>query len=118
MQQLPKQFRAPEIYGDYWFNTDPIPIHALRGYSILIHFWDYSNIGSLRTLPYIQEWNRRYREIGLVTIGVHSPEFSFGKDPVVVRKAMDRLEIKHPVVMDNSLMIWGAFRNRVWPTMY
>jgi hypothetical protein len=119
MQILPRQrHRTPEIYGDYWFNSDPIPLNALRGYTILLHFWDYTSVSSLRTLPYIKEWHKRYADKGLFVIGVHSPSFAFGKDPLLVRKAIDRLGIKYPVVMDNDLMIWGSFGNRLWPTQY
>jgi thiol-disulfide isomerase/thioredoxin len=118
MDALQKQFRVPSIYGDFWFNSDPIPVGALRGYAILIDFWDYTNQSCLRSLPYIQEWYRRYSELGLVTIGVHTPEFPFARDPINVREAIDKLGIRHPVVMDNDYIIWGAFRNRVWPTKY
>lgn len=118
MQQLPKQYRTPEIYGDFWFNSDPIPLNALRGYVILLHFWDYTNLGSLRSLPYIQEWHKRYFGNGLVTIGIHTPEFPFAKDPVKVRSQITKLGIRHPIVMDNTFIIWGAFRNRVWPAKY
>ncbi len=113
-----KKFKAPEIYGDYWFNSEPIPLGALRGYVILIDFWDYTCASALRTLPYVQEWHKRYTHLGLTVIGVHSPEFPFARDPVNVRKAVEDLGIRYPVVMDNDFMIWGAFRNRVWPTKY
>lgn len=118
MDILPKQFRTPEIYGDYWFNSDPIPLGALRGYVILIDFWDYTNQHALRSLPYVQEWHRRYAPLGLVTIGIHVPEFPFGKEPLNVRQAIDNLGIRYPVVMDNEFIVWGAFRNRTWPTKY
>jgi hypothetical protein len=118
MDILQKQFRVPEIYGDFWFNSDPIPLGALRGYVILISFWDYTSLSSVRALPYLQEWHRRYAAMGLVTIGVHSPEFTFGRDPSVVRKAIHKLGIRFPVVMDNDFLIWSAFRNRTWPTHY
>jgi hypothetical protein len=118
MDILQKQFRAPEIYGDFWFNSDPIPLGALRGYVILITFWDCMSLGSIRALPYVQEWNRRYADKGLVTIGVHTPEFPFARDPSVVRKAIHKLGIRFPVVMDNEYLIWSAFHNRTWPTHY
>jgi hypothetical protein len=118
MDALPKQFRTPEIYGDFWFNSDPIPLGALRGHVILISFWDYTNQNSLRTLPYLQEWHRRYADRGLVIIGVHTPEFPFARDPINVREAIGKLGIRFPVVMDNDYIIWSAFRNREWPTKY
>lgn len=118
MEILSQQFRTPEIYGDYWFNSDPIPLGALRGYAILIDFWDYTSQASLRTLPYTKEWHRRYLDKGLVTIGVHTPEFPFARDAMRVRAAIQKLGIRYPVVMDNDFIIWGAFRNQSWPTKY
>ena len=118
MEVSARTFRAPGIYGDYWFNSDPIPLGALRGYAILIDFWDYTSSSSLRAVPYLREWHARYADKGLVVIGVHSPEFPFGCDLVNVRKAVEKLAIRYPVVMDNDLFIWGSFRNRVWPTKY
>lgn len=118
MEILPQQFRSPELYGDYWFNSDPLPISALRGYTILIDFWDYACQPCLHTLPYIKEWHKRYSEKGLVTVGVHTPEFPFGRDPMNVRAAIEKLGIRYPVLMDNDFLVWGAFRNQVWPTKY
>jgi thiol-disulfide isomerase/thioredoxin len=118
MQELPKQYHVPEIYGDFWFNSDPIPLQALRGSAILLNFWDYTCSSALRTLPYIHEWHKAYKDAGLVVIGVHTPMFPFARDPVLVRKAVERLNIQYPMVMDNEYLIWTAFRNRVWPTKY
>jgi thiol-disulfide isomerase/thioredoxin len=118
MDVLQQQIRVPEIYGDFWFNSEPIPLAALRGYVILIDFWDYACHKCLQTLPYLKEWHKRYSEKGLVTIGVHSPQFPFASDPINVRGAIDKLEIKYPVVMDNDFLIWGAFRAMTWPTKY
>jgi thiol-disulfide isomerase/thioredoxin len=118
MEMLPQHFRVPEIYGDFWFNSDPIPLNALRGQVILIDFWDYTCQNCLRALPYVQEWDRRYRDMGLVTIGVHTPQFPFATDPMNVRRAIEKLQIGYPVVVDNSFSIWSSFRNMVWPTKY
>ncbi len=113
-----EQFRVPGIYGDYWFNSDPIPVGAMGGYVLLIDFWDYSSHHCLQTLPYVKEWHHRYADKGLVTIGIHTPQFPFAEDPLNVRNAVEALSIKHPVVMDNSYYVWNAFRNRTWPTKY
>jgi thiol-disulfide isomerase/thioredoxin len=118
MEILPQQFRSPELYGDYWFNSDPLPIATLRGYTILIEFWDYSNQACMHTLPYTKEWYKRYADKGLVVIGIHTPEFPFGRDPINVRSAIEKLGVRHPVVMDNDYLVWGSFRNQVWPTKY
>jgi len=106
------------LYGDYWYNSDPIPLSALRGYIVLIDFWDYTSSACIRSLPYVQEWNRRYSEIGLVTIGVHTPAFPFARDPMNIRTAIENLNIRYPVVSDSDYIMWGAFRNQVWPTKY
>lgn len=118
MELLPQEYRSPQLYGDFWFNSDPIPIYALQGYIILIDFWDYTCQACLRALPYVQEWHRRYNDKGLVTIGVHTPEFPFARDPIRVRKAIERLGVHYPVVMDNDFIIWNAYRTSVWPTKY
>jgi peroxiredoxin len=118
METISGRFRAPEIYGDYWFNADPIPIQALQGYVILIDFWDYTSQACTRSIVNVREWVKRYRDLGLVTVGVHTPEFPFGRDPVNVRAAIDRMGIGYPVVMDNDYIIWGAYRAREWPTKF
>ena len=118
MDVIRQEFRVPEIYGAFWFNSDPIPLGALRGFAILVDFWDYACQNCLRSLPYVQEWHRRYADKGLVVIGVHTPQFPFGNDPLNVRSALEKLNIRHPVVMDNDFLIWNGFRNTVWPTRY
>ncbi|HEY4612807.1 MAG TPA: redoxin family protein [Bacteroidota bacterium] len=116
MEHTPRNFRAPELYGDYWFNSEPVSISALRGYVLLLDFWDYCSAGCLHSMPYINEWHRKYREYGLVVIGVHTPEYSFGKKPEHVVRAMEALGVKHPVVMDNEAIIGNAYGNRTVPT--
>lgn len=118
MEILREPFRVPSIYGDFWFNSEPIPLGALGGYVILIDFWDYSCHHCIQTLPYIIEWHRRYADKGLITIGVHTPQFPFTEDPMNVRSAVEKLGIKYPVVTDNNYFIWNAFRNQIWPTKY
>lgn len=110
--------RAPELFGDFWFNGDPFSVQSMRGNILLIDFWDYSNQNCLRTLPYTQEWNRRYAKFGFTPVGVHSPQFPFAKDPANVSKAMEKLGIRYPVVVDNEFLTWSAFRVRVWPTKF
>jgi thiol-disulfide isomerase/thioredoxin len=115
---LPQTVRAHELYGDFWFNADPVLISALRGRVILIEFWDFTCLHCLRALPYIQEWNRKYEEYGLVVIGVHTPKFPFGKNPETVQRAVKRLNITFPVVMDNEGIIAARYDNREWPTIH
>jgi thiol-disulfide isomerase/thioredoxin len=106
------------LYGDYWFNSDPVPISALRGQVILIQFWDYTCVHCQRTLPYIKEWCRKYEKFGLVVIGVHTPKFPFGKNPEDVQKAIHRFGIPYPVVTDNEYLIASHYDNRFWPALY
>lgn len=113
----PRTQRAHELYGDFWFNSEPVPVAALRGQVILIEFWDYTCINCLRTLPYLKEWHRKYQPFGLVVVGVHTPKFPFGRDPEEVRKAIQRFGIEYPVVMDNDGTIAARYENRFWPAM-
>jgi thiol-disulfide isomerase/thioredoxin len=111
-----RQIPSHELYGDFWFNSEPVPISALRGRVILLDFWDYTCCSSLRALPYVVEWHKRYERLGLVVVGIHTPKFPFGKNPQHVQSAIGRLGINYPVLMDNESMIWSSYGNRVWPT--
>ena len=112
---LPQTVRARELLGDFWFNSGPVPIAALRGQVVLLYFWDFSCAGCLRMLPYVAEWERRYAAFGLVTVGVHTPRFSFGKKPAHVQEAVAREGIRFPVVMDNEALIATQYECRVLP---
>lgn len=118
MEILEQQFRAPEIYGDYWLNGDPLQLSGLQGYTVLVDFWDYTSQAWIAGVPYLNEWYRRYRDKGLVVVGVHTPRFPFGRDPEMVREAVGKFDLRYPVVMDNDYLVWGAYRNSVWPTRY
>lgn len=114
----PRHIYAPELYGDFWFNSEPISIHAMKGSVILVDFWDYSCINCLRTLPYVKEWNRRYKEFGFMAIGVHTPEFKFGRNPENIELAIKQSGIDYPVVTDNDSLLWTSYATRSWPTKY
>jgi len=101
-----------------WINTTPLTPADLRGKVILVDFWTYSCINCLRTLPYIKAWNAKYKDSGLIVIGVHTPEFPFEKDESNVRKAVQDLGITYPVAMDNNYRIWRNFNNEYWPAHY
>jgi thiol-disulfide isomerase/thioredoxin len=90
----------------------------LRGKVVLVDFWTYSCINCLRSLPYIRAWNDKYKDHGLVVIGVHSPEFAFEKEVSNVRRAVNDLSITYPVAVDSNLEIWRAFDNEYWPAHY
>ena len=119
MKQLPiNKVRAPEIYGDFWFNSDPLTIRAMQGQVILLCFWDCVSESSLHLMDFAMEWARRYDEMGLVVIGVHSPEFSFARDPKLVEKALHRAGIRFPVATDNTLMMRNAYRVQEMPALF
>lgn len=118
MEITTQKYRASEIYGDHWFNSDPIILSANRGNVFLINFWDATDQNSLRSLPYVKEWFRRYSDYGLILIGVHTPKFPFGKDPAFVQKSISQNGIKYPIVMDNEYHVWSLFRTRLLPSCY
>jgi thiol-disulfide isomerase/thioredoxin len=101
-----------------WLNSPPLTPADLRGKVVLIDFWTYTCINWRRTLPYARAWAEKYREQGLVVIGVHAPEFSFEKDLNNVRWAVKDMQIDYPVVVDNNHDIWRAFKNQYWPALY
>jgi thiol-disulfide isomerase/thioredoxin len=90
----------------------------LRGKVVLVDFWTYSCINCLRALPYVEGWYEKYKDHGLVVIGVHAPEFAFEKDAGNVRKAVADLKITYPVALDNNFAIWQEFNNQYWPAHY
>jgi cytochrome c biogenesis protein CcdA/thiol-disulfide isomerase/thioredoxin len=114
--ELPAPLRAL-LRGQPWLNTE-LRADDLRGKVVLVNFWTYSCINCLRTLPYVRAWAEKYKDRGLVVIGVHTPEFAFEKDVANVRKATASLGIGHPVVLDNDFAIWRAFGNQAWPAFF
>ena len=112
---LPQTVRARELLGDFWFNSEPVPLSALRGQVIMLEFWDFTSAGCLRTLPYVFEWRRRYLPFDFVIVGVHTPRFPFGKSPADVQRAIGRLGIDFPVVMDNESLIAAHYDCRAVP---
>jgi len=101
-----------------WLNSAPLTAESLRGKVVLIDFWTYSCINCLRTLPYVKAWAERYKDSGLVVIGIHAPEFAFEKDEKNVRRAVRDLGVTYPVALDNDYAIWQAFKNQYWPAHY
>jgi cytochrome c biogenesis protein CcdA/thiol-disulfide isomerase/thioredoxin len=120
--RLPRYGRAPDFTGTQrWFNTPgdrPLSLKALRGKVVLVDFWTYTCINCLRTLPYLEAWDARYRADGLVIVGVHSPEFPFEHDAGNVASAIKREGIRYPVAQDNDLKTWNAWGNQYWPAEY
>lgn len=110
---------APEIKGiSTWINSEPVTIESLKGKVVLVDFWTYSCINCIRNNPYIQEWYEKYKDDGLVVIGIHAPEFAFERNPDNVRKAVKEMGLTYPIAMDNDMTTWDAFSNRSWPAGY
>jgi thiol-disulfide isomerase/thioredoxin len=101
-----------------WLNSGPLAAADLRGKVILIDFWTYSCINWMRQLPYVRAWADKYKEQGLIVIGVHTPEFGFEHDIDNVRRAAKDMRVQYPVATDNGYAIWSAFRNAYWPALY
>ncbi|MFL1528433.1 cytochrome c biogenesis protein DipZ [Pseudomonas sp. O230] len=116
---LPVEGQLPPLEGAVqWLNSPPLDAQSLKGKVVLVDFWTYSCINCLRTLPYVKAWAEKYRDQGLVVIGVHAPEFAFERNVGNVTKAMKDLGINYPVAIDNDFKIWRAFNNEYWPAHY
>ena len=118
-EALPVEGAAPSLDGTVeWINSAPLSIEALKGKVVLVDFWTYSCINCLRAIPYVRAWAEKYRDKGLVVIGVHAPEFAFEKNVANVKAAVASLKIDYPVAIDNDYAIWRAFDNQYWPAHY
>jgi cytochrome c biogenesis protein CcdA/thiol-disulfide isomerase/thioredoxin len=110
---------APALDGAaQWLNSPPLTTESLKGKVVVVDFWTYSCINCLRSIPYVRAWAQKYRDHGLVVIGVHAPEFAFERDVGNVRKAISALKIDYPVAVDNDYKIWKAFETDYWPAHY
>ena len=101
-----------------WLNSPPLTEAGLRGKVVLVEFWTYTCINWLRVQPYVRAWAEKYKDQGLVVIGVHAPEFSFEKNLENVRRSVKDLNVSYPVAVDNDHSIWRAFDNNYWPALY
>ena len=109
---------APDFSCDPCLNHAPFKLSSLRGKVVLVDFWEYTCINCIRTFPYLRRWDRLYRPLGLVIVGVHTPEFEFGKNPARVADATKRFGFEFPVAIDSDYKIWYAFHNEAWPADY
>ena len=117
--QLPVEGQIPSLAGAVdWLNSPPLTAAALRGHVVLVDFRTYSCINCLRALPYVEAWAKKYRNQGLIVIGVHAPEFAFERNIDNVRAAVKRPGIDYPVAIDNNYAIWRGFNNEYWPADY
>ncbi|KJK24422.1 thioredoxin [Burkholderiaceae bacterium 16] len=111
--------KAPEFAGvDQWLNSPPLTMSSLQGKVVLVDFWTYTCINCINTLPYVKQWYDKYKDQGLVVVGVHTPEFPFEKSTDNVKAAIKRFGIRYPVAQDNSYATWNAFSNQYWPAVY
>jgi cytochrome c biogenesis protein CcdA/thiol-disulfide isomerase/thioredoxin len=118
-EALPVEGEMPSLAGaTQWLNSPPLTAASLHGKVVLIDFWTYSCINCIRALPYVRGWADKYKEHGLVVLGVHAPEFAFEKDPANVAKAVKDLGVNYPVALDNDYAIWQGFNNQYWPAHY
>jgi thiol-disulfide isomerase/thioredoxin len=101
-----------------WLNSPRLGAAELRGKVVLVDFWTYTCINWLRTLPYVRAWAEKYRDQGLVVVGVHTPEFEFEKNLVNVRRAVHEMRVDYPVAIDSDYAVWRAFNNNAWPAIY
>jgi hypothetical protein len=104
--------------GLTWLNVAALRMDQQRGRPVLVEFWDFCRVNSLRTLPYLRAWHERYAADGLRVIGVHAGGFAPARDPGNVRAAVERLEVPYPVVIDEQLELWDLYGNEGWPARY
>ena len=101
-----------------WLNSEPLTPEGLRGKVVLVDFWTYTCINWLRTLGYVRAWHEKYRDQGLVVVGVHTPEFPFEHDADNVRWAAQDQRVEYPIALDPDYAVWRAFDNNYWPAVY
>jgi thiol-disulfide isomerase/thioredoxin len=116
---LPVEREMPSLANaTAWINASPLTAAELRGKVVLVQFWTYTCINWLRAHPYVRAWTGKYKDRGLVVIGVHTPEFPFEADLENVRRAVQDMRIDYPVAVDSDYAIWRAFENHYWPAFY
>ena len=113
------QSSAPNFAGiSHWFNSAPLTLGDLRGKVVLVDFWTYGCVNCVNTLPHVTELYAKYRDRGLVVVGIHTPEFPFERSVSNVQSALKRHGITYPVAQDNDSLTWNAYRNQYWPAQY
>ena len=115
----PTEGHLPSLGGaNDWLNSPPLTADGVRGKVVVVNFCTYTCINWLRSLPYVRAWDEAYRDHGLVTIGVHTPEFSFEHDLENIRQALRETRVEYPIAIDNDYAVWEAFANHYWPALY
>ncbi len=109
----------PDLDGALgWLNSVPLTKQSLRGKVVLVNFWTFTCINSLRPMPYLQSWAAKYNDAGFILVGAHTPEFSFEHEATNVENELRRLNIAFPVPIDSKYRIWQSFNNQYWPAQY
>src|SRR5947208_10245391 len=117
--QFPIEGELPSLgSATAWLNAQPLSAAGLRGKVVLIDFWTYTCINWLRSLPYVRAWVEKYKDQGLVVIGVHAPEFAFERNIDNVRRAAKAMRVDYPIAIDNDYAIWREFKNEYWPALH
>lgn len=112
-------FSKPEIRGiSAWINSKPLTLAQLKGKIVLVDFWTYTCVNCIRTLPFMKAWHEKYSKLGLLAIGINTPEFEFEKDLKNVSAAAKKFGLKYPIALDNNYETWNAFSNHYWPAKY
>jgi thiol-disulfide isomerase/thioredoxin len=109
---------APELTNDTWFNSPPLRLADLQGQVVIVEFWTFGCINCRNVIPSLQEWYAKYHDQGLEIVAIHTPEFSYERDPAAVESAIAELGVTWPVAMDNEWTTWRSYANRFWPAMY
>ncbi|WP_431266670.1 thioredoxin family protein [Roseateles chitinivorans] len=110
---------APAFAGiDHWINSPPLKLDELRGKVVLVDFWTYTCVNCLNQLPHVKAWHEKYKDQGLVVVGVHSPEYEEERSTAGLKDAIARLGIRHAVAQDNDFKTWKSYGNRYWPAIY
>lgn len=111
--------KAPDFTGiNHWINSGPLSLEQLKGKVVLVEFWTYDCINCIHVMPHVKQWHERYRDRGLVVVGVHTPEYGHERILGNLEKAVKRFDIGYPVAQDNDYKTWNAFENRYWPALY
>jgi thiol-disulfide isomerase/thioredoxin len=110
--------KLPALTAERWVNSAPLTAAGLRGKVVLVDVWEYTCINWIRTLPFIKAWNRDYAALGLVVVGVHSPEFEFGKRAENIDRGIRDHGLTYPIAIDNQFAIWRSLGNDAWPAKY
>lgn len=119
IQLAQAQSKAPELVGlGQWFNSEPLTMQKLRGKVVMVDFWTYGCYNCVNTLPHVTALHAKYKDKGLVIVGVHTPEFPFERSPSNVEAALKRHGITYPVAQDNNFATWRAYSNQYWPAQY